>query len=242
MSADVLVVAYKRERQAARRLARGRGCTEAQALHDILSEQAGPRGLAALLAERHAAQAAAAASQSARRVARAARAAARVDERQLAPLGAAANGAWQGWFDASCHPNPGRIGLGGVLQGPHGERLELRGAPGHGDSSQAEYLALIALLEAALAIRPARLVVRGDSQVVLDDVLQPAGQGARVLTQYRATAQRLIAQLGQVTLQWVARHRNSAADALSQQALALPPGTALRDASYTEGGEVSVAG
>jgi ribonuclease HI len=57
--------------------------------------------------------------------------------------------AWRGWFDGSAHPNPGQIGIGALLCGPDGQRVEISRRAGHGSSSDAEYLALTALLEAA---------------------------------------------------------------------------------------------
>lgn len=135
----------------------------------------------------------------------------------------AAPGAWQAWFDGSAHPNPGRLGIGALLCGPQGERVEISRRAGHGDSGEAEYLALIALLEAALELAPPQLLVYGDSQVVINDVNQPAAPGAKGLESYRARVAALLAGLGEVSLRWIPRHRNGAADGLSQQAIASWP-------------------
>jgi ribonuclease HI len=144
---------------------------------------------------------------------------------KLAPAGA-----WLAWFDGSTHPNPGRMGLGGVLQSPDGQCIEISRTAGQGDSNQAEYLALIAVLEAALLLRPAHLIVYGDSRVVIDGVTQPQQAASPSQTVQprdgpdlavpRLRARQLIAQLAAVELRWIARHHNSAADALSQQAIA----------------------
>ncbi|WEF35002.1 ribonuclease HI family protein [Pseudoduganella chitinolytica] len=143
-------------------------------------------------------------------------AAARLARRAVPP----APGQWQAWFDGSATPNPGRIGVGALLLGPGGERVEVSLRAGEGSSADAEYLALIALLEEAAARSLAQLVVYGDSQVVVHDMLLPAGAGAASLAHHRAVAQALLARIGCVALRWVPRHRNGAADALSQQALA----------------------
>jgi ribonuclease HI len=208
--------AFHNERVAARRRARADGQAEAQALLAVLEQSAARAGLAgldALLAARaelrqHDAE---------RRVAKAlARA-----ERLAAKTGQQATVGWRAWFDGSATPNPGLLGIGALLCGPAGERLEISRRAGHGSSSEAEYFALIALLEAALAAGASPLAAYGDSRVVIDDVNTPGTQaGAKGLETHRARTRELMAQLGDVTLRWLPRHRNGEADRLSQQAIA----------------------
>jgi len=130
-------------------------------------------------------------------------------------------GAWRGWFDGSAHPNPGKLGIGALLLGPGGERVEISLAAGYGDSSEAEYAALAALLQAALQVQPVQLLLHGDSQVVINDVLGMTRRPAKGLEAQRATVHALLAQLPGATLRWVPRHRNGEADRLSQAAIAL---------------------
>jgi len=138
------------------------------------------------------------------------------------------DGAWMGWFDGSALPNPGRIGIGALLRKPNGEDVEISRRAGEGDSSEAEYLALIALLEAALPFQPPQLLIRGDSQVVINDIILPparGGQSAKGMEAHRARVMELIATLGGpevVSLRWVPRHRNPDADRLSQAAVRGP--------------------
>jgi ribonuclease HI len=134
---------------------------------------------------------------------------------------APAAGAWLAWFDGSAHPNPGKIGIGGLLTGPDGERIELSQCAGFGNSSVAEYRALIAVLEEGVRLQPAQLVVYGDSLVIIDDMNQHAAKGAGSLHEERTHARSLIAQLRAVELRWIPRHKNAAADRLSQQGVAL---------------------
>lgn len=138
--------------------------------------------------------------------------------RQKVPASAAA---WHAWFDGSANPNPGRIGIGALLEGPQGERIEISRQAGHGSSGDAEYLALIALLEKAVELELAELLVYGDSQVVVHDVLLAQGSGAKGLEAHREKVGALMAQLAQVNVRWVPRHRNGEADRLSQQAAIL---------------------
>lgn len=206
--------AFKGERAAARRLAARMQLSEAQALLQVLTLAAGAAGLAQLLAAREQLRL----RDQERRRARQAHAAHKLALRKanLHPSAAA----WRGWFDGSAHPNPGQIGIGALLCGPDGQRVEISRRGGHGNSSEAEYLALTALLEAAVDMGATGLAVCGDSQVVVNDVNLGAARGARGLEQHRARVVSLMARLGGVQLRWVPRHRNGDADRLSQQAVA----------------------
>jgi ribonuclease HI len=133
-----------------------------------------------------------------------------------------AGSGWRAWFDGSARPNPGRCAIGVVLAGPAGEVVEISQPAGYGDSSEAEYRALIALLEAAIVHHAQPLAVFGDSLVVVDDVNGPDHAAAPVLQAYRRTVHSLLTQLGDVTLRWIPRHRNTVADALSQRASLVP--------------------
>ena len=211
---QLVSAAYKAERQAGRRLARDTGLAPAQALRLTLETRAGAQGLAHLLAARDAARQADAARKAASAQRSATALALRKNRHAPGPE------QWFAWFDGSAHPNPGKIGIGGLLSGPGGEHVEISRGAGHGNSSEAEYLALIAVLEAAVRLQPAQLVIHGDSRVVIDDVQGPAANSAHSLRSQRARALQLIAQLASVELRWLPRQRNGAADRLSQQAVA----------------------
>jgi len=211
---DLERIAYKAERAASRRLAERAGLPPAQALRRTLELAAGAAGLDTLVALRSAQLAAQAARDAARAAGKAA-AAARRAERHTGPPSA-----WRGWFDGSARPNPGRCGIGARLDGPDGVSVELAEPAGHGNSSEAEYRALIALLEAAVAHGAHDLTIHGDSRVVIDDVTGPDLYAAPALAPYRARALALLAAVPDVRLAWVPRHKNAAADALAQRALA----------------------
>jgi len=205
--------AFKTELAASGRLMARAGLSELEALTRTLTHSAGVAGLAHLLAERaalrrHAAQ------QLERRAALASVARTR---------GAGAGKtAWRAWFDGSARPNPGRCGIGAVLEGPGGVRIDISHDAGYGNSSEAEYMALIAVLDAAVAHGAHDVLVVGDSQVVIDDVNGPASASAPSLRDYRTRASALLARLPQAQLRWIPRHKNAQADALSQRATALP--------------------
>jgi ribonuclease HI len=206
--------AFKGERVAARRLAIRMQLSEAQALLQVLTLAAGALGLAHLLAEREALRL----RDDERRQSRQAASAHKLALRKAGMQPSAA--AWRGWFDGSAHPNPGQIGIGALLCGPAGQRVEISRRAGYGNSSEAEYLALTALLEAAREHGAHGLLVYGDSQVVVNDVNLGAARGAKGLEEHRARVVSLMAALGEVQLRWIPRHRNGPADQLSQQAIA----------------------
>ena len=215
---ELATAAYKGERVAARRLAARMRLTEADALRQVLTGVAGLAGLPRLLDERAQARRGDALRRDARMQEKAQREAVRM-ARMQAPADA-----WRGWFDGSAHPNPGQIGIGALLCGPAGERLEISRRAGHGNSGEAEYLALTALLEAAVRLGARDLVVYGDSRVVVDDVnlsaqAVAAGRGAKGLEAHRVRVLDLLEALGGVSLRWVPRHRNGDADRLSQLAI-----------------------
>jgi ribonuclease HI len=198
--AHLLSAALKAELSASRRLSSRTGCSQEQALRETLQASAGTGSLAGLLAAR----AAALAADQAR-----AATPARQDGRATA---------WNDWIDGSAHPNPGDCGIGAVLIGPGGERVEISRAAGYGNSSEAEYRALIALLEAAVDCGAHGLTVYGDSKVVIDDLNGSFADAAASLQECRTAALGLIVQLRDVTLRWIPRHKNIDADALSQRA------------------------
>jgi len=211
MNDDVLLaLSYKTERAASRRLMAA-GLSAPEALRRTLTMSAGRQGLAALLAGRAALQQ----HEKARADARAAAQALR----RTPPLQSATP--WRGWFDGAAHPNPGRCGIGALLLGPDGQRVELAQAAGDGNSSEAEYRALIALLQAAVDCGAHGLTVHGDSRVVIDDMALAAHVAAPSLRPLHGAAHALLAQLDDVRLRWIPRHKNGAADALSQRASAM---------------------
>jgi ribonuclease HI len=209
-------IAYKSERTASRRLAAANGLSIDAALRRTLELKAGTAGLAALVAKRSAEQAAQASREAARELLR--------EQARLrqARRHDGLSTVWRAWFDGSARPNPGRCGIGARLEGPGGA-IEISQAAGHGNSSEAEYRALIAVLEAAVARGVSSLTVYGDSQVVIGDALGPDLLAAPALRSYRSAARALMARIDGLALRWVPRHKNQQADALSQRAFDTTP-------------------
>ncbi|NDP58159.1 MAG: ribonuclease HI family protein [Oxalobacteraceae bacterium] len=206
-ASQLYVVAYAGERAQARRLARDACLTGAAALQQLLQTVAQTQDLAGLVAARLQVQA----NTQARSAARKQKQALAWQRKQAARMPSGEG--WTGWFDGSAWPNPGRIGLGARLTGPLGVVTDISLPGGHGDSNQAEYMALLVLLEAALASQADQLLIHGDSRIVIDDVT--GVHRVANLEAYRCRALTILAQLGPVRFHWIPRRRNAVADALS---------------------------
>ena len=132
-----------------------------------------------------------------------------------------AEASWLAWFDGSAKPNPGKCHIACILKGKDGEIFTQTRHIGDGDSSDAEYQALIAALELiALHITPSSresVLLRGDSQVVINDVLGSEKNAATRLHPYRIRALALLSHLPNIRLKWIPRHKNTEADALMRQ-------------------------
>ena len=129
---------------------------------------------------------------------------------------------WQAWFDGSALPNPGRMGIGLVLQAPDGSVCEHSFmARESGCNNEAELHALCALLELAHDKGAMRLRICGDSDIAVRYVNGTDATEVRRLLALVQRAQALMAGFDEIDLRWVPRHRNAGADALSRRALGL---------------------
>lgn len=127
---------------------------------------------------------------------------------------------WHAWFDgATKDTNPGLRGIGGVLKGPNGESIEIAEEIGPGTNNEAEYGALLAVLDAAVCAKVQNLVVYGDSQLVIHQVNEKWLINSKDLVPLCKSVMALKAQIPNVTLEWIPRDQNTEADALSKRAL-----------------------
>ncbi|MEZ5286064.1 MAG: ribonuclease HI family protein [Vicinamibacterales bacterium] len=119
-------------------------------------------------------------------------------------------------FDGGARGNPGPAGWGVVIRGDDGTVLaELHGALGRATNNVAEYHGLLAALQWAADHGVTSLLVRGDSLLLIEQMrgnyrvkhegLQPLYRQARLL----------VARIGDVRFEHVARERNTDADRLS---------------------------
>lgn len=211
ISFDALTaVASHAERAAGRKLSRQETIPEQEGLRRILRAAAGADDLIILMKNRIASRRQQAERQAAHRQQKLALRAAKLAKKRAPP------GAWQAWFDGSARPNPGTCRIACVLRGPDGEHFTHGENIDYGDSSAAEYRALIAALQLALDRGADTLHIRGDSRVVIDDVLHQEHTASPILHAYRRQALTLMAQFGAIDLRWIPRHKNTEADALTR--------------------------
>lgn len=125
---------------------------------------------------------------------------------------------WLAWFDGSAKPNPGNCKIACILHSPDGKVTQHTANIGHGDSSDAEYQALIAALtlltQQVTQPETQTVLLRGDSLVVINDVLAVEAKASRLLSTYRQQALELMQSLPRLKLKWVPRHKNIETDQL----------------------------
>jgi len=129
------------------------------------------------------------------------------------------------YFDGLCEPrNPGGIATFGWLlldeQGQvieEGNGVEARGPKA--TNNVAEWSALERGLRAAAALRPERLLIHGDSKLVINQLTGSWRMRAAHLRPYLARCLELLRGIDW-TARWVPRGQNAAADALSRAAYA----------------------
>ena len=120
-------------------------------------------------------------------------------------------------FDGSAKPNPGEMTIGGVIKDSEGNVVEQYTKPlGYGTNNQAEYLSLIYLLEIAGKYFPDRLIIKGDSALVINQVTGKWKVKDIKIKPLCTTAQQLIELYPDVSLIHVKRNLNSEADSLTR--------------------------
>lgn len=229
----LLSIAFKAELKQSRRLIKTGEFNEESALQRVLQKQAGEAGLNALIQQRQVI--------GQKRIAASALRQQQKSESSLRRQASASadtmtdGRSWQAWFDGSAHPNPGKIGIGGVLISPDGQRIEISQRMPDGDNNEAEFHALQSVLIRALELGVDQLRVWGDSRVVIDAInnaahgVASAGMQKQnstvphfpsgILQNHFLQSLALASQFKELHLQWIPREKNVIADALSQAAI-----------------------
>ena len=120
------------------------------------------------------------------------------------------------YVDGGARGNPGPAGWGAYIVSPEGDVLaQLHGALGHATNNVAEYHGLIGALTWAKAQGVARLDVRADSLLIVEQMkgtYKVKNEGLRPL---HGRARLLASAIGRVTYTHVPREQNQDADRLS---------------------------
>ncbi len=126
-------------------------------------------------------------------------------------------------FDGACMPNPGQMGIGVVLEGPDGLLVEIsEKLEGVGTNNEAEYTAIIRGMERAKEAGIKDLLIRGDSNLVIQQLLGKFRVREPRLRPFLQRVQELAAEFQSIDVRWIPREQNKRADALSYKALEPP--------------------
>jgi ribonuclease HI len=124
-----------------------------------------------------------------------------------------------GYFDGASRGNPGEAGAGACLVGDDGGVVwDCAVYLGRRTNNEAEYEALLRLLEEAGSRGLKELEVRGDSKLVICQVSREWKINKPHLRELASAAWKLMAGM-RVRLVWVPRESNKLADALSNRAI-----------------------
>jgi len=132
----------------------------------------------------------------------------------------AEGGSFVAYIDGGARGNPGPAGFGVRVERPDGELVEeFSEAIGTATNNVAEYRGLVAALTWALAHHAARLHVRSDSLLLVQQMLGNYKVKNAGLQPLHAEARRLAQQIGRVTYEHVGRALNAHADRLANAAM-----------------------
>ena len=138
-----------------------------------------------------------------------------------------------GYFDGASRGNPGEAGAGALLLGDDGSLLwEDCRALGTKTNNEAEYEALVMLLEKISAMGLKRVEVRGDSRLVVSQMKGEWKIKEPRLAELASRGQRA-AGAAHISYVWVPREKNTHADRLSNKAMD-GPGKSTGAASFPE--------
>jgi probable phosphoglycerate mutase len=124
------------------------------------------------------------------------------------------------YFDRGARGNPGPAGYGVHIVDEHGTVLaEIARGIGVATNNQAEYQGLLAALRWAADHRVTELTIKGDSLLLIQQMLGHYRVKNEGLVPLHREARRLCDRIGRVSFEHVPRERNRHADRLSNQGM-----------------------
>jgi len=122
-----------------------------------------------------------------------------------------------GYFDGSAKPNPGDMSIGGYILSPSGRKVYSYSISlGHGSNNVAEYRSLIHLLRECQARGIQRILIRGDSQLVINQVTDTWQCKDPYMSELCEETKALISGIESCTFKWEPRKNNKEADKLTK--------------------------
>lgn len=122
-------------------------------------------------------------------------------------------------FDGGSRGNPGTAAGGAVIDMPDGQSITVSRFLSRATNNEAEYTGAIVGLEKALEIGCDRVILQGDSKLVINHLKGVWEVKAGNLKSYYADAKQLLRRFKSVQLQWIPRHKNSRADATANECM-----------------------
>ena len=122
------------------------------------------------------------------------------------------------YFDGACRGNPGPAAIGWVIVTDDGIVAEAGERIGRATNNQAEYEALIAVLEAADRFGFDEVHLRGDSELIVEQVRGAYDVNDPDLREKRVRVLELLDGFDEWTIQHVPREINERADELANEA------------------------
>jgi len=128
-----------------------------------------------------------------------------------------------GFFDGSAKPNPGEMSIGGYILSPEGEKMYSYSINiGHGTNNVAEYNSLIHLLKECKNRGIQRILIRGDSQLIINQVTSLWKCKDPYMEKLCEEAQDYTKRMEECSIMWEPRANNKEADKLAQQGHGIP--------------------
>ena len=124
------------------------------------------------------------------------------------------------YTDGTAEPNPGPAAIGAIIKDEQGKLLaSISRGIGRATNNQAEYSAVIAALEKAIALGAKQVDLRSDSELVVRQINGRYRVKSAALKPMYQRVKRLLSQLEGYTVINVPRRENAEADNLANMAL-----------------------
>jgi ribonuclease HI len=124
------------------------------------------------------------------------------------------------YVDGACSGNPGPCGSSAILKADDGTTImEKARAFGPATNNVAEYQAVILGLEMAAALRPRRLTIRSDSELMVRQLAGEYKIRAPHLKPLYHQVRRLLEPFESVEIEHISRQQNAEADKLARKAV-----------------------
>jgi ribonuclease HI len=121
------------------------------------------------------------------------------------------------YVDGGSHGNPGRSGIGVVIESPGGEKTRISKSIGHQDNNVAEYVALLEALQHAITVKARSLRVYSDSQIVVKQMLGEYACRSPRLHALNWTCRKLASSVD-FSIEYIPREHNQEANELAHHA------------------------